>query len=52
MKLHPLLIVLLSLAIQDPASEGNRWWRHVEFLASDALEGRNVGTPGLEKAIA
>lgn len=52
MKPHHLLAALIALLIQDPASEGKRWWRHVEFLASDALEGRNVGTPGLDTAIA
>ena len=52
MKLHHLLIALLALLIQDAPAEGKRWWSHVEFLASDALEGRNVGTPGFEKAAA
>ena len=52
MKLVILFVTSLALTTQDPASEGKRWWSHVEFLASDALEGRNVGTPGLEKAIA
>lgn len=52
MKLHHLLIALIALVIQDSASEGKRWWRHVEFLAADALEGRNVGTPGFDKAVA
>jgi Peptidase family M28 len=47
-----LLVALLALVIQDPASEGKRWWSHIEFLAADALEGRNVGTPGFEKAAA
>src|SRR6185503_14466240 len=31
-------------------SEGKRWWSHVEYLAADALEGREVGTAGFEKA--
>ena len=52
MKLPYLLIALLALLVQDAPSEGKRWWSHVEFLASDALEGRNVGTPGFEKAVA
>ena len=42
----------MALLIQDPASEGKRWWGHIAFLADDALEGRNVGTPGFEKAAA
>lgn len=31
---------------------GQAWWKHVEFLASDGLEGRNVGSAGYEKAAA
>ena len=52
MKLRPLLLILAALLLQQPSSEAARWWRHIEFLASDALEGRNVGTPGFEKAAA
>jgi hypothetical protein len=35
----------------DLASEGKSWWAHVQFLADDKLEGRNVGTPGFDKAV-
>jgi hypothetical protein len=35
----------------DLLAEGKAWWAHVQFLADDALEGRNVGTPGYEKAV-
>jgi hypothetical protein len=35
----------------DLASEGKSWWAHVLFLADDKLEGRNVGTPGFDKAV-
>jgi hypothetical protein len=35
----------------DATAEGKRWWPHIQFLADDKLEGRNVGTPGFEKAI-
>lgn len=52
MTLRYLPLVLVALLAQDVTSEGKRWWTHVEFLASDALEGRNVGTPGFEKAAA
>ena len=52
MKLPYLLIALLALVFQDARAEGKRWWSHVEFLASDALEGRNVATPGFDKAVA
>jgi hypothetical protein len=29
---------------------GKTWWSHVQFLADDKLEGRNVGSPGYEAA--
>jgi hypothetical protein len=29
---------------------GWRWWAHVQFLASDELEGRNVGSTGFDRA--
>ena len=45
-------MLFIILLMQEPATEGKRWWSHVEFLASDALEGRNVGTPGFDKAVA
>jgi hypothetical protein len=35
----------------DLAAEGKAWWAHVQFLADDKLEGRNVGTPGYETAL-
>ena len=35
----------------DLGSEGKAWWAHVQFLADDKLEGRNVGTPGFDKAV-
>src|SRR5678815_5241142 len=27
------------------------WWAHIQYLADDKLEGRNVGTPGFEAAL-
>ncbi len=36
--------LLFALAVQ--AQDGSRWWRHVEFLADDKLEGRNTGSEG------
>jgi Zn-dependent M28 family amino/carboxypeptidase len=36
--------------IAATAFDGSRWWSHVEFLASDKLEGRNTGSPGHKKA--
>src|SRR6478672_10618459 len=52
MKLRHVFIAVAVLVLQDPAAEGKRWWSHIEFLASDALEGRDVGSPGFEKAAA
>jgi hypothetical protein len=34
----------------DFASEAKRWWSHIVFLASDELEGRDVGSAGFAKA--
>ena len=60
-KPHSLLPIFLVVATSltattaaqspDLLSEGKAWWAHVQFLADDALEGRNVGTPGYEKAV-
>lgn len=52
------LILALAAAVStfaafggdDWNTAGKRWWAHIEYLASDALEGRNVGSPGFEKA--
>jgi peptidase M28-like protein len=53
MKFHRLLfIATAALLLQDSSTEGKRWWSHIEYLASDALEGRDVGSPGFEKAAA
>jgi len=52
MRLRYVLIAAVAFILQDPATEGKRWWSHVAFLADDALEGRNVGTEGFEKAAA
>jgi Zn-dependent M28 family amino/carboxypeptidase len=32
------------------APDGRRWWSHVAFLADDALQGRDTGSPGHRKA--
>ncbi len=60
MTLPPRAALLTALALLSapaaragaPASEGERWWKHVEFLASDALEGRETGSEGYRKAAA
>ena len=49
-----LSLAALSLAaitlFAATTPDGARWWSHVEFLASDKLEGRNTGSPGHKKA--
>jgi hypothetical protein len=41
---------LLLTAATDFEAEGKRWWSHIEFLASDDLQGRNTGSEGHLKA--
>lgn len=41
---------LSVFAATDFNAEGNRWWSYIEYLASDALQGRALGTAGFEKA--
>ena len=31
-------------------ADGNSWWKHIEFLADDALQGRNTGSAGHKRA--
>jgi hypothetical protein len=45
-----LLLSATALFAADYAAEGKLWWTHIQFLADDALEGRNTGTPGYLKA--
>ncbi|HEX4545995.1 MAG TPA: M28 family metallopeptidase [Candidatus Acidoferrum sp.] len=52
------LVLSLAFAAVCPARQtstasgfdGNSWWAHVKFLADDALEGRDTGSEGLQKA--
>jgi hypothetical protein len=41
---------LLATAV-DYAAEGKLWWAHIQFLADDKLQGRNIGTPEFQKAV-
>ena len=50
---------LLALAIaavwisgrpEGVRADGNSWWKHIEFLADDSLQGRNTGSPGHKRA--
>jgi hypothetical protein len=45
-------VVCVRAATTDWTPRANEWWKHVTYLASDALEGRNVGSQGYEKAAA
>lgn len=36
--------------IERARARRQRWWKHVEYLASDQLEGRGTGTVGYQKA--
>ena len=39
-----------AFAAEPPVSGSDRWWKHVEVLSSDALEGRDTGSKGHEIA--
>src|SRR5438309_1946097 len=39
-----------TAAATNWTAEGLQWWKHVEYLASDELDGREPGTAGYEKA--
>jgi Zn-dependent M28 family amino/carboxypeptidase len=41
-----------AVAPRAAQDDGERWWAHVKFLASDALEGRDTGSEGHRKAAA
>jgi len=44
------LIAIPLFSATDWESAGKRWWAHVQFLASDELEGRLTGSEGYRKA--
>ena len=39
-----------TAAAKDTAFNGASWWNYVKVLASDDMEGRETGSPGLRKA--
>lgn len=45
-----LLLATLAVAENNWDAAGKAWWSHVQFLADDKLEGRNVGSAGYETA--
>ncbi len=54
--LSALVSALVAAALVSPRAAdhdaASRWWGHVSFLASDALEGRDTGSDGHKKAAA
>jgi len=59
LRISALAIVLcagtvLARTAQNPEpdwqAEGNAWWAHVQFLASDDLRGRDTGSDGYRRA--
>src|SRR5215203_4108274 len=50
MKYLALPLAAACLFAADRSPDAQAWWSHVEYLASDALEGRRAGTPGHTKA--
>ena len=47
-----LVLAWLTVGLSGLDAEADRWWAHVRFLADDALEGRDTGSPGYRKAAA
>src|SRR5215813_1817950 len=46
-----LAAAALSLsAAADFVAEGGQWWAHIQYLADDSLQGREVGSEGYRKA--
>jgi hypothetical protein len=41
---------ILLYAATDFKAEGDRWWSHIQYLASDEMKGRNTGSPEHLKA--
>lgn len=46
------LTLVLCASAQAPQIhfDGKTWWHHVEVLADDNMEGRETGSPGLQRA--
>ena len=41
---------MIAVAATDWLVAGQQWWKHIEFLASDQLEGHDLGSAGYDKA--
>jgi hypothetical protein len=46
-----LLFGAAVLLAANYAAEGDLWWAHIQFLADDQLQGREVGTEGYREAV-
>jgi hypothetical protein len=46
-----LLLCAASLFAADYAAEGKLWWSHIQYLADDKLQGRDVGSEGFQMAV-
>src|SRR6266702_1911188 len=53
--LLPLTLAQTSTQAQTTVPDynalGQVWWSHVQYLASDDLQGRRPGTPGFDSAV-
>src|SRR5262249_30770866 len=45
-----IVSIALTLLVVQARPQPSRWWRHVEALANDGMEGRNTGTPAHKRA--
>lgn len=45
-----LISLSIALSAQQPRFDGRSWLGHVNVLADDAMEGRGIGTAGLQRA--
>src|SRR5262245_54563201 len=45
-----LLVISLIHPVTAQENSATAWWKHIEFLASDQLEGRETGSDGFLKA--
>src|SRR6059058_2380147 len=50
-KLLAIGIAAMGLAAADYVAEGDLWWAHIQYLADDSLQGREVGSRGYRKAV-
>ena len=53
MKKTLFIFVMMGMVTQSVAQikpDGQKAWKHVEYLASDSMKGRKSGTPEYQKA--